>query len=239
MENVLTTYLNRRLSEEKSYSIKRNKPGPVITISREVGCNGLKLAEQVAQQLNKKNTTSEWKVLSKEVFHKSAVELDLDPEKVRQIFKRTDKYTFEEILDAFNNRKFKSERIIVKTVIDVIRSFAIDGFCIIVGRAGHIIARDIQNALHLRLFAPLDYRINTIMTNKNMSQPEAVQFIRQVEKERVAFRKAIRDERKDDDFFDLYVNRASFGDKETVDIIENAVDKKQMLKDYRIQMQYY
>lgn len=239
MENILTTYLNKRLMEQKNLSLKQNSPGPVITLSREVGCNGLKLARQIVQRLNQSNSNFNWKVLSKEIFHKSAVELDLDPEKVRQIFKRTDKYAFDEILSAFNNRKFKSERIIAKTVVDVVRTFAVDGFCIIVGRAGHVIARDIANAFHIRLFAPLEYRINTIMTNKQMTRQEAIQFIQQVENERIAFRKAIRDQSKDNDFFDLYINRSSFEDEETVDIIEHAIEKKQVLSDYNYKIEYF
>ena len=121
-------------------------PGPIISISREVGCNGVKLANKLATSLNKNNMERDWKVLSKEVFHESAKELDLEPEKVRRILKQ-DKYIFNDILNAFGTRRFKSEKKVVKTVTEVIRTFAFDGFCIIVGRAGHFIARDIKLSL--------------------------------------------------------------------------------------------
>ena len=55
----------------------------------------------------------------------------------------------------FNTKSFKSDRKIIKTVIDVVHSNAEDGNCIIVGRAGHVIAKDIDNSIHIRLFAPL------------------------------------------------------------------------------------
>jgi len=239
MENVLATYLNKRLSDEKFLGKTETKTGPVITISREVGCNGLKLADKLASRLNNRRLQNKWRVLSKEVFLESARELDLHPEKVRQIFKRTDKYTFEEILNAFNNKRFKSERIIVKTVINIIRSFAENGFCIIVGRAGHIIAKDISNALHIRLYAPLDYRIHNIMENNQFSKEEAAVFIEKVEKERIAFRKAIREENLRDEYFDLYINRASFEPDATIDLIEQAMDKKQVLKGFSFHMDYF
>lgn len=240
MGNSLMIYLNKRLKEESSFKKGNSaKAGPVITISREVGCNGLKLAHLIAKRLNAQKPAVDWKVLSKEVFHQSARELNLEPERVRRIFKQTDKYTFDEILKAFSDRQFKSERRIVKTVSDVVHSFAVDGFAIIVGRAGHIIAKDIKNALHIRLVAPLEYRIKTIMENNRLNREEAIAFIRKVEKERITFRKAICEEKLKEEMFDLTINRASFSDQEVVDIIDYAVNKKKILMGFEPKMEYY
>lgn len=235
MGKALMNYLNKRLIDEKSLK-KQNMimatSGPVITISREVGCNGLKLAKLIASRLDGRKMISDWKVLSKEVFYQSAKELDLEPEQVRKIFKKTDKYPLDDILKAFSDKQYKSERKIVKTVSAVVRTFAVDGFCIIVGRAGHIIARDIQNALHIRLAAPLEYRIHNIMDNNQLNREEAIIFIKRVEKERAAFRKAICKENLSEELFDMCINRASFSNDDIVDIIEYAVDKKRILTDY-------
>ncbi len=240
MGNTLMIYLNKRLLEEESFK-KGNpaKAGPVITISREVGCNGLKLAHLIARRLNAQKPAVDWKVLSKEVFHQSAKELNLEPERVRRIFKQTNKYTFDEILKAFSDRQFKSERRIVKTVSDVVRSFAIDGFAIIVGRAGHIVAKDIENALHIRLIAPLEYRIRTIMENNRLNREEAIAFIQRVERERIAFRKAICEEKCKEEIFDLTINRASFNDQDVVDLIDYAVNKKKILRGFEPKIEYY
>ena len=238
MENALVSYLNKRLREERMLNRVGKKAGPVITISREVGCRGLKLAHKISDQLNRGKPGSHWKVLSKEVFQESARELNLDPEKIRQIFKKTSKYTFEEILNAFNNRSYKSERVIVNSVVDIIRTFATDGFCIIVGRAGHVIAKDIEHAFHLRIIAPFEYRTKSIMENNQFSRNEAILFIRKVESERIAFRKAIRAENQAGDYFDLYVNRASFSENDTVDLILKAVEKKGILKEYNYKEMY-
>ncbi len=240
MGNALTIYLNKRLKNEQTYGKIPLVPGPVITISREVGCNGLKLAGKIVNKLNQQNFISEWKVLSKEIFQQSANELGLEPEKIRQIFKQTDRYVFDEIIKAFNSRNFKSERKIVKSVIDIVRTFAVDGYCIIVGRAGHIIAKDIENAFHIRLFAPLEYRVQTIMENRELDREGALIFIEKVEKERIAFRKAIRAEHlHDNDYFDIHLNRASFTDDEILEIICLAVQKKGILKDCKFKMEYY
>lgn len=234
MSNSLMIYLNKRMKEEDSTKKKSTASGPVITISREVGCNGLKLAHLLANRLNTHKLSSDWRVLSKEIFYESARELHMEPERVRKTFKHSDKYTFEEIIKAFNDKNYKSERKIVKTVADVVLSFAIDGFCIIVGRAGHIIAKDIANSLHIRLVAPLDYRVKNIMENNRLNREEAIQFIDKVEKERTAFRKSISSEKElQNELFDISINRAMFTDDEIVDIVEYAVNKKKILQVYK------
>jgi cytidylate kinase len=183
----------------------------------------------LAESLNHKKHSKKWKVLSKEVFHQSAEELNMDAENVRRIFKKTDKYVFEEILKAFNNKNYKSERKIAKTVSEVVLSFAIDGYSIIVGRAAHIIASEIKNALHIRLTAPLDYRVNNIQINNSLNREEAIRFIAKVEKERLAFRKVIKEENLREELFDLTLNRFSFETEELVEIIELAMKKKGLL----------
>lgn len=241
MSNALMGYLNKRLKEEEAFDKDNwSTAGPVITISREVGCNGLKLANLIAERLNSKSKISKnWRVLSKEIFQQSAEELDMQPEHVRRVFKQSDKYVFDEILKAFSNRSFKSERKIVNTVIDAVRSFAIDGHCIIVGRAGHIIANDIKNALHIRLTAPLDYRINTIQVNNSLNWDEAERFIRKVEKERIAYRKAIREESLHEELFDITLNRSSYSDENIAEIIELAIEKKGILANTKAKLQFY
>jgi cytidylate kinase len=233
MKNTLLTYFNHRLSDEKISEKQKGIPGPVITISREVGCNGVKFAKKMASYLNEQKIYSEWKVLSKEIFFESAKELDMEPEKIRSVFKQDDSYALNDILKAFGTRRFKSTQKITRTVKDVIRTLAINGFCIIVGRAGHIIAHDIKNALHLRLVAPLEYRIKTIMENNQLNREEAINFIFKVEKERKAFRNAIGNVSMEDDLFDLFINRSSFSDQDTIEMILQAAERKNIFKDYK------
>ena len=233
-------YLNKRLKEENSLEEANiGTAGPVITISREVGCNGLKLARLIAQRLDKRKLESEWKVLSKEVFYESAKELDLHPERVRKIFKKTDNYTFEHILKAFGDRRYKSEQKIVKTVIEVIRSLAMDGYCIIVGRAGHIITNDIKNALHIRLTAPIEYRVSNIMQNNKLNHEEALAFVKKVEIERESFRRAIDKQRLHEEVFDITIHRETFRSEQVVDLIELAVDKKGILDGYKQKIDFF
>jgi hypothetical protein len=235
MNNTLLNYLNKRLVNEHHYETESRIPGPIITISREVGCNGVKFAHVLASALNQIKIYPEWKVLSKEIFYQSAKELDVEPERVRSIFKQEGSYALNDILNAFGTHRFKSEQKITRTVKDVIKTFANEGFYIIVGRAAHIIAHDIKDALHVRFIAPIEYRIKTIIDNKHLNREEAINFINRVERERKAFRKAIGYSGIEDDLFDMFINRSSFTDMETIDLILRAADHKGIFKDYASQ----
>ncbi len=241
MSNVLMGYLNQRLKNDLRFEkTSRGDAVPVVTISREVGCGGIKLANLIALQLNRRTSQkNRWRVLSKEIFYQSAIELEMQPEHVRRIFKQTDKYSFEEILKAFNNKNYKSERKIISTVIDVVRSCATDGYAIIVGRAGHIIAGNINNSIHIRLMAPLEFRIKSIRESNGFTREKSIEFINRVEQERILFRKAIRKENLPEEIFDLTFNCAAFSTDAIVKMILTAMVKKGIKEPDRVNLQYF
>lgn len=204
--------------------------GPVITISREVGCNGVKLANLIVSKLNSKNPETNWKVISKEVFYQSAKELKMHPDEVRKTLHQTEKFTFDDILKAFSDKNYKTDITIIKTMKRVIHQIATDGYCIIIGRAGHIIANNIKASLHIRLIAPLDYRINTIMHNNHLNRKEAIDFIEKVEKERLQFRRSIFKDDPAHEIFDITLNRAAFSDEEIIEMIEFVGNMKSLFQ---------
>lgn len=227
----MINYLNKRFEEEKE-SITRisQSPGPVITISREVGCNGLKLAKLLITKLNSEKPETDWRVVSKEILVASANELNMDIEDVRKTVKQSEKYTFSEILKAFNDKNFKSEKKITKTIIDTILKFATEGYYVIVGRDGHMITKDIEKSLHIRFVAPPDYRVKNIMINNNLSRLKAIEFINRVENERQAFRDSIRPKYMKEELFDITINLEAFSDDEVLDIIRCSIERKKLLK---------
>lgn len=230
MENTLITYLNRRLEKRSDHTKNLQEYGPVITISREIGCSGTAFAQLLAKRLNALSSKNKWKVLSKEVFYQSAQQLDIEPERVSQIYKRDTRNLFEELLDAFNNKDYHSDWKVRKTVMSVIRSFAEDGYCIIVGRASNIIAADIKNALHIRLVAPYKYRLKKIMKRKSMTKEDAKAFIEKVESERKSYRNAALGKNSEQtEVFDITLNRKTFKKKAMLSLVELAIKEKMMM----------
>ncbi len=225
MENTLLNYMNRRLGEEKR-TLRFKMPGPVITISREVGCGGIKLGQELAKVLDKIVLCKQWQVISKEVLSASARELKVKPEKVDRIFSTHEHFTFDEILSAFSEKYYKSNRVITKTVREVIYNFANDGCCIIVGRAGHLIANDIENALHVRLVAPIQWRVESLSARKNMNKTETLKYINETEKERQVFRDHYRKNKEVAESFDITIDVSRFEEDKLAQIILTAFEMR-------------
>lgn len=231
MNNTLMVYLNKRLHKiEHKYMAANAQPGPVICISREVGCGGVNIARLLAADLDKQTYCKKWKVLSKEILEESARELDMEPDRLNSYLKEGDRTLFDDILSAFSEKRYKSDRKINKTLIDLISSFSNDGYCIIVGRAGHIIARDIEKSLLVRLTAPLEWRVRQIMEKNELNMREAIDFIEKTEKERHNLRKHIAGDDATEDEFDLTINIARMNIADVIGLMRFAAQAKGLLE---------
>lgn len=240
MKNSLVLYLNKRMRQnDPKYHTVATHPGPVICISREVGCGGVNFARLLAAELEKLSLCTKWKVLSKEILTESARELDMDPGKLRNIMKEGERGIFDEIIAAFNDKRFKSDRKIGKTLRDLIRSFAVYGHCIIVGRAGHIIARDIEKSLLIRLTASKDWRIKQIMEKNNLNLREAIEFIDKTEKERENFRRYFADVVSQEDEFDLTINISRISVEDALNLIRFAAQSKGLLETHKSKVEVF
>ena len=226
MGNLLLNYLNERDEAREALKNAASMGGPLITISREVGCDAVGLAEKIAIRFNSKHPKTKWKVISKEIYQETAEELQMDPKEVFKILHKSEKFAFEKVLKAFSDKHYVSEAKIEKTIKEVILHNAINGHSIMVGRAVHIIARDIKRALHLRLVAPIEYRINSIMENNKLNRNDAIEYINKVDKERKAYRKSLLKDNPQYKLYNITFDRSVFTDEEMVDIIEFSAIKK-------------
>lgn len=227
MKDSLLLYLNQRLGKNKGiHSPVEYAHGPVITISREVGCGGIYMACKLIEQLNKKREKRNWEVFSKEIFEKTAKELEMDHHKMSRILRTEGRNSFDEILGALGSKRFKSERRIQKAVFDTIKDIATDGYCVIVGRGAHLITHEMEDSLHIRFHAPFLWRKEQIMKRRNMSEKEAVEYINKTEKERESIRRNIHPKNMKEEPFDLEINVAVFSSVAIVELIEKAMALK-------------
>jgi len=233
-------YLNKRLHQhDQKYQSASKEPGPVICISREVGCGGVNVARLLAVELDKQTFCKKWRVLSKEILEESARELDMDPNKLKSFLKEGERNIFDDILNAFSEKRFKSERKISKTLIDLIASFASDGYCIIVGMAGHIISRNIEKSLLVRLTAPIEWRTRQIIEKNNYNVRQATEFIEKTEKERQNFRKHIAGVQGNEDEFDISFNLSRMNIQEVISLIQSVAKSRRMLEAHKSRIEVF
>jgi len=228
MSDIFYNYMSKRLGDLELSNLK-TKPGPVVTISRLAGCSSQHLAKELAAKLNKICGIEKWSVISKEVLQESAEKLQLEPKKIKTVFKIQDRSVFDDIIQAFLSKDYHLERKMRNTVINVIRRFSIEGYKIILGRGANIICADIENALHVRIIGPLDWRIKKVMTTRNYNREEAMRCIEKTEKDRITFRNSIKGKVVESDDFDLTINQGKYTNPEIIEIIITALQVKKII----------
>uniref|UniRef100_A0A7C3RVP7 Cytidylate kinase-like family protein n=1 Tax=Dictyoglomus thermophilum TaxID=14 RepID=A0A7C3RVP7_DICTH len=169
----------------------------IITISRQIGSMGDELAEKLSQELR-------YRYFDKLLMTEIAVASGLSEAEV--IDYNEDNYKIKSFFEQLFNRKTPLGKITVKekdetgrTVITtktfdeenslaftqaVIKKLVDWDNVVIVGRGGQILLRNIPHTLHLRVIAPLEFRIENIMKKKGFSKEEALKYIS--EKDRAA-----------------------------------------------------
>ncbi len=214
-ENIFVKYLSKKILKEKT---KNFEPGPVITISRQFGCYATAIAAKLNKKISEKSLHP-WDYITKEIIEDSAKKLDLEEQDIAHIFGADEIGFLGDLIVSFSNKKYKSDAVIKKTIHSVVRRYAEQGNCIIVGRAGCIIASDIEKSLHVRLVAPLEYRINANKTKYNISYKEARELVSETDQKRIQFMKFFKGDKPDEDIFDLMLNREKLSDDEIVETI--------------------
>jgi cytidylate kinase len=221
MKIDLASYLRERYLERDVTSLD---PGPVVTIAREAGCPGKKVVQLLNEKLNarfKSEGKKEiWKWVGKEVFAEAAKELDLEPEMIEDVFKHKRNFV-DQFLSSQSNRFYKNDRIVRKTIGQVIRSMANDGHVIVLGRGGVAITHDIAKSLHIYLEAPLEWRVSIISEKEGYTVDEARKYAVEIDKQREQYREYYQGKGNDYTWYDVRFNCMTLTVEEIVsDIIK-------------------
>ncbi len=228
--NLFEKYFNQILHEEKT---KLVETGPYISISREFGCMANKIAEKLAMELTKRERESmkerKWRWINKSILEESSKALELSPSKIEYVFQSQSKTMIDEIVSAMATRYYKSDKKIRKTIVDVIRVIAKTGHIIIVGRGGVAFAKNNPKSLHIKLIAPVDWRVERIAKNYKKTKKDALKYIKDIDLERKYLIDNFMGFETDNSIFDIVLNRKSLTEKEILSMIINLLEMKKLI----------
>jgi cytidylate kinase len=185
--------------------------GPVITISRLTGCDGREVAAALVAQLNLRHNTNKWKWIDKDIIYHAAHELKTDTNRVETYYQGKTMNDMSEMIMAFSGT-FVSDSSVKKAIKEVVLSIAREGHAVIIGRGGVAITRDMTNALHIRLVAPLYWRVENVMRKKSMIIEKAEEYVIETDEKRNKMIVSFLDKKplSIDYLFDSTLNRSSF-----------------------------
>ncbi len=227
--NVFDKYFREISRDEKPVLVET---GPYISISRNFGCMANGIAQKLMTELNFRNKASgknkQWSWINKVILEKSAKALQLSPSRIEYVFHSKHKSVMDEIVGAMSARYYKSDIQIRKTIREVIRSMAQSGHVIIVGRGGVAFAHDNPHSLHIKLIAPIEWRVERIIKNYHKTEEEALHYIHEIDRERKFLIDSFVGHKTDDSVFDVIFNRQSMTDEEIIASIIRLMEMKKL-----------
>src|ERR1700683_1373915 len=161
----------------------------IITVEREYGSGGARLAEKRARRLG-------WKLWDTELTQEIARRAHINPEAAARHDERVDPLLYrlfkvfargshERALPIGEGQSFDTDSM-VKLLGSVIEEVAQSGNSVIVGRGSPYILRNRPDAFHIFVFAPPEEKIRRIRT-LGKSEAEARELVETVDKERMQF----------------------------------------------------
>lgn len=204
-----------------------SEDGPVITISRLTGCDARQVASVLVNDINKKYGTDRWKWVDKDIIYKIASELNTGTQRIENFYKGIELSNLSEMIMAFSGG-FVSDLRVKKAIREVVLAMCKEGNLIIVGRGGASIAKDITDSLHIRLVAPMKWRVENIMKKREMSYEDAEKYVIETDEKRDNLIRDFLDKKiKNIDFlFDATLNRKTYSIQELSDLILTLYDRK-------------
>jgi len=182
-------YINKHYleSEEAKFRKRKMNPGPVITISRQTGVGAALICEKLVEYFNfyAIEDYNDWTYFDRELMEKIIEDHHL-PDHFR-------KFLGEEEIQVMNSWIGEilgitpSKLSLLNKTKHTILKLAELGNVIIVGRGATIITSKFPNAFHIRLVAPLNYRIENSMRLYNVDLKTATEFIKEEDEARKNF----------------------------------------------------
>lgn len=156
---------------------------PFVAISREYGCEALPLAARLVEVLNERCRPSiPWVAYDRQLLDRVAKELHLHRDIVESLdgHRRNE---MSELFDSILNKKV-DDAVVFRKLAEVVRSIAVHGHAVLVGRGSSLLTQELKTGLHVRLVAPRDWRVQKVSSDRNIPYAEAERVVEQGEKER-------------------------------------------------------
>ena len=224
-------YMSKRVP--LAQNLQKLNPGPVVTISREFGCPSKVIGEILIEKINavllEKRVKTKWRFISKEILQETAKELHVDPSTIEYVFKYEKKSFFDEILSAQTNKYYKSDKKIRNTIGEVIRTIACQGNVVIIGRGGVAITKDIPHSLHIKLEAPIEWRVLIVSEKYNLDFNKAQEYTIEMDKKRAEFRNCFYGKDNDYTAFDVKFNCMTLTNEEIASTIVKLIEQRSFI----------
>ncbi len=229
MEDLLREYFERKHRDLDQSKVSHGLP--VVTLSREYGCPSKLIARLLADAINRRLKTPlqvPWKFISKEIMEEAAKDLQMKTVELNYLLSSGNKGLLEDILTSFTP-VYASNIKLKKTLVRVVKGLAARGNVIMVGRGSSAILQGIPGTFHVRLQAPVEWRIREVSRVKNIPASEAANLVSSTDRKRTELIEMVFGKRFSMEIFDLVINCERFTVDQIVELMLKAILLKRII----------
>ena len=232
MQNILSHYMRERMAK-RGFEGPKKEPGPLVTVSRAYGCPGKLTGQELVAALNKKLMLSRdkrhWRMISKEILEESAKELKLDKVTIKEAAHSHQSNIMTSLIQSLSGKFYPGDDKVKRTIADIILTFANEGKVVIVGRAGVVLTRDIQQSIHIKLEAPMEWRVKNVCKMYEVNPDEATKKILEIDYKRDKLREYYAGKRPGDWLYNITFNMDKMTVEEIVATTVNIMEMREIL----------
>lgn len=182
---------------------------PIITISRQLGS----LGDEIAQLLS---NDFKCDYLDKKSLEKLFEKYGIPKENIERFDEKKPGFW-----DLFRTDKSRYLHFMKEAVLEFARS----GNCVILGRGGHVLLKDLPGVFRVSIIAPIEVRKKRVMKMFACDETRAEKIIQHNDHERAGFHKFFFDENwKNFDLYDLVINTGFFPAKTAAGLVKTIID---------------
>jgi cytidylate kinase len=229
MQNILREYFERSFPDDEN--LKPCGPGPIVTISREFGCPSKPIGQLLTDTINHRYNiprAQHWRFINKEIVESAAKELELNITEVNYMLSACSKGLLSDVLASFSTSYVSNHRM-RKTIRKVISEIAQKGRMVIVGRGSVAVLQGCPAAVHVRLQAPLEWRIPEICKLKEIDREAARHLAEETDLKRKSLIELVHGDKYTPYLFDLTFNCQTLSMPQIVDSIIGLMESKKMV----------
>ena len=199
----------------------------VITINRELGSGGRTVGRILAEKLGVPYYDKALTKPLEEKFNMTADQIENLKSNNRSWWQDVKRVLIlgEEAansLDYYDEKKKKmvTSEAVLKAEKEILHSIAIEDSCVIAGRSAFYVMNGYPNSLNILIQASMEYRLNRIMTKRDISEKEAKKIIKEVDEMREEYLKNnARTSRYDTRNYDLVIKMDGKTEEEAANVI--------------------
>lgn len=202
------------MSEQKKY---------VITIARQFGSLGRPIAKLMAEKLG-------IEYYDRDIVEQAAQKLNLPVSKIDEVeesARKSTKNSFRRMMyplgtqaSSVQDKVFEAQQNIMKFLVE-------RESCIIVGRCSDFTLSDIENSIHIYIYAPYEARVRNCIEDLQLDEAEAKKMIKSVDEARDTYHMHYAGFLPNDPRFkNILIDSSLLGVEGTADFLVEAVKRK-------------